>query len=69
MRYAKAVIENRSRHTDTLFTYRVPDTVQAGDVIRVPFGKGDKQKRAFVFSVSAEPDLEPEKIKDALGKD
>ncbi len=64
MKFVNVVIENRSRHTDALFTYRAPGEVRKGAVVYVPFAKGDRVRRAFVFEDDVTTDLAPEKIKD-----
>ncbi len=57
MKYVKVIIDNTSNHTDTLYTYACDfDDVFRGSKVRVPFGKGNRKKDAYVFSVSDEPD-------------
>ncbi|MCI6012344.1 MAG: primosomal protein N' [Firmicutes bacterium] len=77
MRYADIIIENKGRHTDNLFTYRVNDaSVQVGDRVTVPFGPHNREKTGYVYRIreSADPgtggqSCPPEKIKDILCRD
>ena len=64
MKYAKLVIENRSRHTDRLYTYRCADDIRIGQVVKVPFSKGDTERRGFVFDIMDECDLDESKLKE-----
>lgn len=71
MKYVNVVVENKTRHTDTFFTYKCSDHIKVGDVLRVPFNKGNKEMRGFVFSEIKEDEISFDKsrIKEALGKD
>lgn len=52
MKYVKVVIDQVSDHVDTLFTYACPDdNVRTGSVVKVLFGRGNRLKTAYVFSV------------------
>ena len=64
MKYAKLVIENRSRHTDRLYTYRCADNTRIGQVVKVPFSKGDNERRGFIFEIMDECDLDESKLKE-----
>ena len=64
MKYAKLVIENKSRHTDRLYTYRCADNTRIGQVVKVPFSKGDTERRGFVFEIMDECDLDESKLKE-----
>jgi primosomal protein N' len=64
MKYAKLVIENRSRHTDRLYTYRCVDNTRIGQVVKVPFSKGDNERRGFIFEIMDECDLDESKLKE-----
>ncbi len=64
MKYANIVIENKSKHTDMVFTYETGSLdVKVGDCVLIPFGKGNKTKRGFVFGITDKTDCPPEKIK------
>lgn len=67
MKYAKVIVENKSKHTDMFFTYKTGELdVKTGDCVRIPFGRGNKQKRGFVFGLSEEADCPEEKIKEII---
>lgn len=63
MKYAKVIIDNKSRHTDRLYTYRCADDLKVGDIVSVPFSKGDKLRRGFVLEISDSSELEDSKLK------
>lgn len=54
-KYAKVIVKNNSQHTDSLFTYKVPEFLQneirLGHRVLVPFGKGNKPLEAYVFKI------------------
>jgi len=53
MKYAEVIIDNKTDHTDRLYTYGcIYDEVKVGSKVRVPFGQGDKIRDAFVFQVN-----------------
>lgn len=64
MKYAKLVIENKSRHTDRLYTYRCADDTRIGQVVKVPFSKGDTERRGFVFELMDECEIDDTKLKE-----
>ena len=73
MRYVQVVIENKSRHTDSFFTYRYdePDEseekseceIKIGEKVIVPFGRGSKLKEGYVFGFTETLDCPEEKLK------
>ena len=76
MRYADIIIDNKSRHTDSLYTYKTEDTaVKAGDRVRIPFGMYNKERSGYVYRIRSEeesadnPNCPPEKMKTILGVD
>ena len=55
MKYVKVIIDNTSNHTDTFYTYACSfDDVTLGACVRVPFGRGNRLKKAYVFEVMDE---------------
>ncbi len=64
MKYINVVIDHNSRHTDNFFTYRTDLPVKKGDVVNVPFNRGNKLKTAYVFQTDVAPDCDPAIIKD-----
>ena len=71
MKYANIVIDNNTRYTDAYYTYRCDDSVEIGDVLRVPFNRGNSEKRGYVFDFREEEEIDYDlsKIKEAIGKD
>ncbi|MCI7302371.1 MAG: primosomal protein N' [Clostridiales Family XIII bacterium] len=70
MKYINVAIDNKSEHTDTLYTYGCEDDqVRVGQKIRVPFGLGDRVKDAYVFQVLDEPEQEYKRLKFAGERD
>ncbi len=66
MKYIDVAIDNKSEHTDILYTYGCEDDrVQVGQKVSVPFGLGDRVRDAYVFRVSDLPDREYKKLKYA----
>ncbi len=66
MGYVSVIIDQNSRYTDSMFTYRAPDCVAPGAVVRVPFNKGNREKRGFVVGTCTKPDIDEVKIKDII---
>ena len=71
MNYVNVVIENNTRYTDSFYTYGCDFDVKIGDVLRVPFNKGNTEKRGYVFEVINASDIKIDlsKIKNAIGLD
>lgn len=64
MKYIDVVIDNKSEHTDVLYTYGCEnDDIRVGQKVYVPFARGNKVREAYVFSVSDEPDKEYKNLK------
>lgn len=56
MKYADLIIDNRTDSTDNFFTYGCEDdSIRPGNKVFVPFGRGNKEKEAYVFAVSDRP--------------
>ena len=64
MIYINAAIDNKSKYTDSLFTYKAPDCIETGDLGIVPFGKNNNEKTAVVCEIAVKPDCPEEKIKE-----
>lgn len=72
MKYIDVVIDNKSEHTDVLYTYGCEnDDIRAGQKVYVPFARGNKLREAYVFNVSDKPDREYKTLKyvDSLDED
>ncbi len=67
MKYVKVIIDHVSNHTDMLFTYRcISDDIVIGNIVYVPFGKGNSKKKAYVFEVSDENTDQVKNLKDVV---
>ena len=64
MKYINVVIDNNSRHTDTYYTYGTSLDVKKGDIVKVPFNRGNKLKSAYVFQDDVVPECDPAIIKE-----
>ena len=53
--FCSVILRGATKQIDRLFTYRVPDelsdTVSAGSLVSIPFGKGDSQRCAVVVEL------------------
>lgn len=64
MKYINVAIDNKSEHTDTLYTYGCEDErIRVGQKVYVPFGQGDKIRDAYVFQILKEPEKEYKNLK------
>ena len=64
MRYADIIVENKSKHTDSLFTYSLAqETAMVGDRVKIPFGVYNKEKAGYIYRFTEKPDCPEEKIK------
>ncbi len=52
--YAGVIIDNKTDHTDTVYTYGTELDVKVGSKVKVPFGRGSKPKDGFVVSLQEE---------------
>lgn len=66
MIYADIAVENKSKYTDVLFTYASEEALSPGDLVLVPFGKNDKEKRGIVCKLVQSPQCEKDKIKTVI---
>lgn len=66
MKYINVIIDHNSRHTDNFFTYKTDLPVKRGDLVQVPFNRGNKLKTAYVFDTDAIPNCDPAIIKEVV---
>ena len=68
--YADIVIDISHSRLDQSFQYRIPERLQEelepGNVVLVPFGRGDHPKKGYVLRITDHAACAPEKIKDIL---
>lgn len=69
MKYINVIIDHNSRHTDSYFTYGTEEDVDLGQIVKVTFGTGNKEKVGYVFETNVSPQCAPEKIKSINGID
>lgn len=66
--YADIIVDISSEQLDRTFQYRIPDHLQEkvkeGVVVKVPFGKGDRQITGYVIEITDRPNYDVHKIKD-----
>lgn len=71
--YADIIVDIIHEKLDRTFQYRVPEEMQdkagPGSIVRIPFGKGSKERTGYIVSLSDEPKIEPERIRDILSVD
>ncbi|MCQ2547929.1 MAG: primosomal protein N' [Clostridia bacterium] len=63
MTYYKLIIDNKSKLTDSLYTYKSDLDLGIGQKVLVSFGKSKKLKDAYVVSANSEADYDLDKIK------
>ncbi|MCC8049980.1 MAG: primosomal protein N' [Clostridiales bacterium] len=65
--YADIIIDISLGKLDQTFQYRIPDeladTLEPGDVVEIPFGRGDRITKGYVLRISLIPACPPEKMK------
>ena len=70
MKYINVVVDNNSRHTDSYFTYSVnSDNIKVGQLVQVPFNRGNKIMPAYVFESDVLPNYDIDKIKSIISID
>ena len=73
MLYAEVIIDIAHASVDRPFHYRVPDalkdTLKPGDLVKVPFGAGNRLRHGYVIGLTGETDYDPAKIKEIAEAD
>ncbi len=66
--FADIIIDISHSKLDQTFQYRVPEALQGvlepGNVVEVPFGRGDRQTRGYVMRITDYSSCPPEKLKE-----
>ncbi len=69
--YANIIIDIAHEKLDKTFQYRVPeeleDVLKIGMEVRVPFGRGNRERRGYIIGFDRQTDYDPAKIKPVLG--
>ncbi|HJC48457.1 MAG TPA: primosomal protein N' [Candidatus Lachnoclostridium pullistercoris] len=72
-RYANVIVDISHERVDRPFQYRIPEqlagAVQVGSPVTVPFGAGNRLRRAYVVEVTDRPEFDPGRIKEIAGVD
>ncbi|MEL7655603.1 MAG: DEAD/DEAH box helicase, partial [Bacillota bacterium] len=70
MKYVNVVIDNKTDHTDILYTYLCEDdSIKVGSKVSVPFARGNRIKDGYVFQVADKLPEEMKGIKTIAGID
>lgn len=71
MQFADVIVDISVENLDKTYQYRIPKHLQAqiniGTPVMIPFGKGNRQIKGFVLSISDTPKFDPEKTKELSG--
>ena len=67
--YAEIIVNSEALEIDRPFTYKVPEEfksdIKVGQIVKVPFGKGNKTSEGFVLTVNISTILVKEPVIDA----
>ncbi len=66
MKYIEVVLNQKSNHTDRLYTYKCNEDVPIGSRVLVPFGQGNKTYEGFVFTAKNDTHIDSQKLKQVL---
>lgn len=71
--YANVIIDISLEKVDRLFQYRLPErlrqTAKVGDEVIVPFGIGNKERKAYIMELTDESQWEESRIKEVISID
>ena len=60
--YAEIIVNSEALEIDRPFTYKVPEEfksdIKVGQIVKVPFGKGDKTSEGCVLTVKNEEEVD-----------
>lgn len=60
--YAEIILNSEALEIDRPFTYKIPveleDRIQKGQIVKVPFGMGNKTSEGFVLSIKGEDEVD-----------
>lgn len=69
--YAKVITEISIENLDREFEYHVPSNLESiikpGNLVKIPFGRGNRMITGYVIELTETPNFEPDKIKDIEG--
>ncbi len=68
--FADVIIDISHSSLDRTFQYRIPedlkDSLEPGNVVLVPFGKGDREKKGYVLRITDHASYDPARLKDVI---
>ena len=68
--YANIIIDISHEKVDRPFQYRIPErlrgSVDIGDCVEIPFGRGNTRRKGYVIELSDEPEFAVDRIKEIL---
>lgn len=68
--YADIIIDISHSELDRTFQYRVPEELcgelEPGNVVEIPFGRGNRPTKGYVLRLTEQPSFEPERIKKII---
>lgn len=73
--YADIIVDISHEQLDKTFQYRIPsqmeEQIQVGDLVNIPFGRGNRMIKGYVIELSEEPKFDVERIKfiDSIDQD
>lgn len=71
MKFANVIVDISHEKVDRIFQYRIPEALyerlEVGMQVEVPFGAGNRLRKACVVGFASSPDYPPEKIKEIHG--
>ena len=60
--YAEIILNSEALEIDRPFTYKIPkefeEKIQVGQIVKVPFGMGNKTSEGFVLSIKQESEVD-----------
>ncbi|MBO7387013.1 MAG: primosomal protein N' [Lachnospiraceae bacterium] len=69
--YASVIIEISHESLDRTFEYRIPERlegrIEVGNMVKIPFGKGNRMITGYVTDIKKTSEYPPEKIKELEG--
>ncbi|MCI8727512.1 MAG: primosomal protein N' [Hungatella sp.] len=69
--YANIIIDISHEKVDKPFQYKIPEAldseIQVGVQVRIPFGKGNHERKGYVVGVTEKADFDPARIKEITG--
>lgn len=68
--YANVIVDITQESLDRTFQYRIPEAMrekaQPGMVVRIPFGRGNREILGYILELTDRPEIAPERMKELL---